>query len=351
MPSPARPCSSGPAAIPVDGDVTEAAAVDESAITGEPMPAEKAPGGRVFAGTVARTASCTSRSPVSAPTPRSPASSSGSRKRRRRRPRPADDRTLREWYTPAIIALAVVAAFTRDIELALTLLVIGCPGALVIATPVAIVAGIGRAARRGILIKGGEHLETVGRVTAVAVDKTGTLTEGKPVLTTVIALVPARAEDEVLRWPPIAEVGSGHPLAARSWPPPASRTRCPRPRSLTSTPAWASGPAGGAQDRRRDRRLLEEPASRRHGRRSRSSPAADGRQDRHARRRGRAAIGILGVSDVPAKVSRSHRRPARLGIRRLAMLTGDNHGAAEAIAAQVGISEVHAGLLPEDKLA
>src|SRR5690606_34103563 len=95
-------------------------------------------------------------------------------------------------YTPAIIVLAVVVGLaTGDVVLALTLLVIGCPGALVISIPVAIVAGIGRAAKDGILIKGGEYLENAARIDVVALDKTGTLTEGRPRLTDVVVLDPA----------------------------------------------------------------------------------------------------------------------------------------------------------------
>src|SRR5690606_8636923 len=113
-----------------------------------------------------------------------------------------------------------------DAHHALTLLVIGCPGALVISIPVSIVAGIGRAAREGILIKGGEHVERLRRVTVVALDKTGTITEGKPRLTGVVAFAGAAAaartpgsgtgrtpEHDVLHAAAIAESGSEHPLA------------------------------------------------------------------------------------------------------------------------------------------
>src|SRR5690606_9685172 len=136
------------------------------------------------------------------------------------------------WYTPAIILLSAVAyVISGDLALALTLLVIGCPGALVISTPVSIVAGIGQAAKRGILIKGGEYLENAGKISALALDKTGTITQGKPQLTDIIALVPAMAgpvemaevsgtggaatsrwataQQDVLYWAAIAEAGSG----------------------------------------------------------------------------------------------------------------------------------------------
>src|SRR5690606_35247670 len=118
------------------------------------------------------------------------------------------------WYTPAIMILAlVVGPLTGDVVLALTLLVIGCPGALVISIPVSIVAGIGRAAKDGILIKGGEFLETSARITVVAVDKTGTLTMGSPRVTDVIVLDQDMTREQVLSWARRAEAGSEHPLA------------------------------------------------------------------------------------------------------------------------------------------
>src|SRR5699024_5831768 len=118
------------------------------------------------------------------------------------------------WYTPAIITAALAFGLaTGDVVLALTLLVIGCPGALVISIPVAIVAGIGRGARDGILIKGGEYLEASARIDTVALDKTGTLTVGRPELTDVVTLDPELTRADVLAWAARAEAGSEHPLA------------------------------------------------------------------------------------------------------------------------------------------
>src|SRR5690606_10404728 len=118
------------------------------------------------------------------------------------------------WYTPGVMVLALVAGLVSgDVVLALTLLVIGCPGALVISIPVAIVAGIGRAARNGILIKGGEYLETSAKIDVVAVDKTGTLTEARPRLTDVIVFDEALGRAGVLALAARAEAGSEHPLA------------------------------------------------------------------------------------------------------------------------------------------
>src|SRR5699024_3398656 len=120
------------------------------------------------------------------------------------------------WYTPAVMVLALVAwLISGDVVLALTLLVIGCPGALVISIAVAIVAGIGRAARNGILIKGGEYLETSAKISAVAVDKTGTLSEGRPKLTDIVVVDHSLARTDVLRRAAAAEAGSEHPLAPR----------------------------------------------------------------------------------------------------------------------------------------
>lgn len=171
------------ARVPVDGTVSAGTgAVDEASVTGESIPVEKVAGDRVFAGTVSTGGFLQlTATGVGADTTLA---------RIIHRVEEAQDAKARTqafmdrfsaWYTPVIMALALVTGLlTRDVVLALTLLVIACPGALVISIPVSIVAGIGRGARDGILIKGGEFLETSARIDAVALDKTGTLTEGRP---------------------------------------------------------------------------------------------------------------------------------------------------------------------------
>src|SRR5699024_9565008 len=197
-------------------------AVDEASITGESIPVEKTSGDKVFAGTISTGGFLQiTATGVGADTTLA---------RIIHRVEEAQDAKAKTaqfmdrfsaWYTPSIMVLAVVVGLlTGEMVLALTLLVIACPGALVISIPVSIVAGIGRGARNGVLIKGGEYLETSARIDAVALDKTGTLTEGRPRLTDVIALYPdlgpdhpVMDEDEVLRMAARAEAGSEHPLA------------------------------------------------------------------------------------------------------------------------------------------
>src|SRR5690625_3169987 len=204
------------AKVPVDGQVVAGtAALDEASITGESIPVEKSKSDPVFAGTISTSGFLQVL-----------ATGGGADTTLARiihRVEEAQDAKARTqafidrfstWYTPAVFILALLTGLiTQDVVLALTLLVIGCPGALVISIPVAIVAGIGRAARNGILIKGGEFLETSGKISAVAVDKTGTLTEGRPELTDVFVLDPMMQTADVLAWAAAAEVGSEHPLA------------------------------------------------------------------------------------------------------------------------------------------
>lgn len=341
--------------IPVDGEVIEgAAAVNEAAISGEPIPAEKAPGGRVHAGTLAENGLLQIRTTgVGADTTLAKIIHRVEEAQEEKAPSQRMIESFARWYTPAIFGLGIAAfAFTGDIRLALTLLVVGCPGALVISTPVSIVAGIGRAARSGILIKGGQHLESAGRITALALDKTGTLTEGRPQLAEVVALEGASQED-VLRWAAIAEVGSDHPLgrpiigaAQRAGPVP--------------TPDQLEEIAGmgllvrheGRQIAAGNRRLMEKlgvafseaAEAALHGLLERGTTpvlvAHDGK-----------LVGMLGLLDMARPSARAMIQGLHeAGIKRVVMLTGDQPQAARAIAAELGIDEVRGGLLPDDKL-
>lgn len=341
--------------IPVDGEVIEgAAAVNEAAISGEPIPAEKAPGGRVHAGTLAENGLLQIRTTgVGADTTLAKIIHRVEEAQEEKAPSQRMIESFARWYTPAIFGLGIAAfAFTGDIRLALTLLVVGCPGALVISTPVSIVAGIGRAARSGILIKGGQHLESAGRITALALDKTGTLTEGRPQLAEVVALEGASQKD-VLRWAAIAEVGSDHPLgrpiigaAQRAGPVP--------------TPDQLEEIAGmgllvrheGRQIAAGNRRLMEKlgvafseaAEAALHGLLERGTTPVlvvhDGK-----------LVGMLGLLDMARPSARAMIQGLHeAGIKRVVMLTGDQPQAARAIAAELGIDEVRGGLLPDDKL-
>src|SRR5699024_103896 len=204
------------AKVPVDGEVIGGSgALDEASITGESIPVEKSEGDQVFAGTISRGVFLQVRATgIGADTTLARIIHRVEEAQDAKAKTAAFMDRFSTYYTPAIMVLALaVGLLTADVVLALTLLVIACPGALVISIPVSIVAGIGRAARDGILIKGGEYLENSARVDAVALDKTGTLTEGRPELTDVVVLDPASTREDVLTWAARAEAGSEHPLA------------------------------------------------------------------------------------------------------------------------------------------
>ncbi len=341
--------------IPVDGEVTEGtAAVSEAAITGEPMPAEKALGARVHAGTIAENGLLRIRATnIGADTTLARIIQRVEEAQDEKAPTQRMIERFAQWYTPSIIGLAVLAfAFTQDIRLALTLLVVGCPGALVISTPVSIVAGIGRAARSGILIKGGQHLESAGRIDTLALDKTGTLTEGKPRLASVIAL-DGTAEDELLRLAATAEAGSGHPLGRPIVEAGRKQGPLPTPETLEEHAGMGiSARIDGRQVVAGNRRLMDKLAITlgSDGETALERLLAAGQTPVLVAIDGKLA-GLLGLSDMPRdSAAMAIAQLREVGIGRVVMLTGDQHGAAQAIAREVGIDEVHAGLMPEDKL-
>ncbi len=374
------------AKLPVDGEVVDGhSAVDESMITGEPMPEGKSAGSQVYAGTINQEGLLKVRATgVGADTTLARIIRRVEEAQEEKAPTQRFIERFSQWYTPFIIGLSGVAyLLTRDIELALTLLVIGCPGALVISTPVSVVAGIGRGAKGGILIKGGEYLENAGKISALALDKTGTLTRGKPEVVDVIALQPepvlagekaelafkaalpltpeggpgpggwSVSQEQVLRWAAIAEAGSEHPLAKAIMhaaedlgeiPPAGDFDTC----TGRGVRAYFNGDEIGVGNAELMAELSVE-----------IPPEAEGTLA-HLKSAGKtavivavnaAAVGILGIADtLRADAPEMIRRLAEAGVERVVMLTGDDRRTAQAIAAEAGISDVRAELLPEDKL-
>ena len=386
--------------VPVDGTVVQGiASIEEAMITGESLPVQKGEGDSAFAGTISHDGAITIVAEgIGADTTLARIIHRVEEAQETKAPAQKTIERFATWYTPAIILLAaLVWVITRDVHLALTILVIGCPGALVIATPVAFVAGIGRAANRGILIKGGEFLENVGKVNTIAFDKTGTLTIGKPQLTDVVSLsgiepdaYPAvtgadhatatidvaerrsqggkmssvghpssgfkpGSENAVLYYAAIAEKGSGHPLA-RPIEIGAAERGLDVPLADRLETIIGRGVVGfhgedvirvGTQELLEDDGITVDAASRRKV----EALESDGKTVMHVALNDQF-IGLLAVKDLPRDgIAAVATELAGIGVHRVAMLTGDNQRTADAIAASVGITEVHARMLPEDKLA
>jgi Cd2+/Zn2+-exporting ATPase len=346
------------AKVPVDGEVIAGTGgLDEASITGESIPSEKSTGDKVFAGTVSTGGFLQFRATGVGP--------DTTLARIIHRVEVAEDAKastqqfmdrFSAFYTPAIMILAMaVALISGDVVLALTLLVIGCPGALVICIPVSIVASIGRAAKDGILIKGGEFLETSAKITAVAVDKTDTLTKGRPQLTDVVVLDPSMDRAQVLTLAARAEAGSEHPLAR-----PILAAAAAESLSFTGLPEHTEPVPGkgiaattvgrpvlignlalleqyGVADTVGAARAAQELAS------AGSTPMIVAVDD--------AVLGVLAVADE-MRLDAAHMvaNLHRAGVKKVVMLTGDAPLVANAIGEATGVDEVHAGLLPEGKL-
>lgn len=355
--------------VPVDGWVVHGrAGVDESTLTGESMPVDKEPGDEVFTGTAAHGYMEIETAAVGADTTLAQVVRRVEEAQEAKPRRQLFLERFARVYTPAVVAGATTAwAVTGDAHLALTLLVIACPGALVIATPVAMVAGIGRAARSGVLFKGGEPLEQLARVRTAAFDKTGTLTLGRPTVRegvvasgrSVAFAADGAARDELpsdlreaLELAARIEVGSDHPVAV------AIRTAAG---GLAGARADAiEAVAGGGARGRVDGQLIRvgSPAWL-------QSEGVDWREGQAAllggiRDRGRTVAGVARGAELLAWFGladevRPHAREAlaalrELGVRRLVVLTGDHRRTGAAVAAELGLDEVFAELRPEDKV-
>jgi len=349
--------------VPVDGEVLEGrGAVDESMVTGESMPAAKGPGDRLIGGTMNGSGSLVMRADkVGADTMLARIVTMVSDAQRSRAPiqRLAD--TVAGYFVPAVFAVAVVAfivwavwgpppAFAYALIAAVSVLIIACPCALGLATPMSIGVGIGKGAGAGVLIKSADALERMERVDTLVVDKTGTLTEGKP---KVIAVVPAPGwlEADLLLLAASLERPSEHPLATAIITAATElKTAIQEPTDFASiTGEGVTGKVGGRAVALGNAKLMS----------GLGIPFGDlaGMAD-DLREDGATALflaidgkpgGVIAIAD-PIK---STTQPALDQLRndgiRIVMLTGDNKTTAEAVARKLGIKEVEADVLPQDK--
>ena len=349
--------------VPVDGVVVEGhSAVDESMVTGEPLPVEKIEGANLVGATMNGTGTLLMRAErVGAETLLAQIVTMVGEAQRSRAPiqRLAD--RLAEFFVPAVVTVAVLAFIGWSLwgpepRLALALLssvavlIIACPCALGLATPMAVMVGTGRGAGAGILIKHAEALETLERVDTLIVDKTGTLTEGKPAVTAVLP-VDGVAEHELLRVAAALERGSEHPLAA-------AITGAAEDRGITVPEATdfqaevgrgVTGTVEGQPVILGTEALLEQ--------RGLETMALGARAD-ELRRDGQTVVhvaigealaGLLGVSDPVKRTTPEAIAQLRAEGLRVVMVTGDDRVTAEAVASTLGIDEVVAEVLPADK--
>jgi P-type Cu+ transporter len=349
--------------VPLDGQIIDGrSAIDESMVTGESMPLTKAAGDAVIGGTMNQSGGFVMRAgKVGRDTLLAQIVQMVSQAQRSRAPiqRLADQ--VSGWFVPAVILVALAAfvawsmwgpepRLTFGLIAAVSVLIIACPCALGLATPMSIMVGVGRGAQLGVLIKDAETLERMEKVDTLVIDKTGTLTEGRP---QVVAIRPAGAipEDELLRLAASLERGSEHPLAEAIVRAADARSLALSPASDFNSPA-GKGALGVVEGRRlaigNVRLMADEGIAI-----AALSDDADG-----LRRDGATAIfvaidgeaaGIIAIADpIKSTTANAISELQKAGMH-VVMLTGDNATTARAVAARLGITDVEADILPEDK--
>jgi cation-transporting P-type ATPase C len=344
-------------ALAVDGTVKDGEAiVDQSAITGENLPVAVKPGARVYAGSVVvRGRLVVTAEAVGTHTTIGRIVARVEEAQQDRAPIQTVGENFSRRFVPASFLLsAATLVVTRDVRRAMTMLLVACPCAVGLATPTAISAAIGNGARRGILIKGGSHLELAGRVDAVVFDKTGTLTVGRPIVTNVVAFAKDWEPEQVLAYAASSEIHARHPLAEavirstrerRIEIPPheecevlvglGMRTRADGRTILLGSPSLLR------QDKVRITKRASEWVDELHG--CAETPlllAVDGK-----------LVGLIGLRDEVRPEATAVLDALRAaGVRRVVMITGDHPAAAAAVAAELGITEWRAEVMPDDKL-
>ncbi|KZS83308.1 manganese-exporting P-type ATPase CtpC [Mycobacterium persicum] len=344
-------------AIPVDGEVVNGEAiVNQSAITGENLPVSVVVGTHVHAGSVVVRGRLVVRAQaVGNQTTIGRIISRVEEAQQDRAPiQTVGENFSRRFVPTSFIVSAITLLITGDVRRAMTMLLIACPCAVGLSTPTAISAAIGNGARRGILIKGGSHLEQAGRVDAIVFDKTGTLTVGRPVVTNIIAMHKDWEPEQVLAYAASSEIHSRHPLAE-------AVIRSTEERRISIPPheecevlvglgmrTWADGRTlllGSPSLLRSENVKVSKKASEWVDtlRRQAETPlllAVDG-----------TLVGLISLRDeVRPEAAEVLKELRDNGVRRIVMLTGDHPDIAKVVAEELGIDEWRAEVMPEDKL-
>lgn len=342
--------------IPVDGVIVSGeTSVDQSIMTGESLPVDKAPGDTVFCGTINRFGAIDIRAIK--------VGADSSLQKLIRMVQEAEDKKapmariadrVASWLVPAAMLVAIIAgAATQDIVRAVTVLVVFCPCALVLATPTAIMAAIGQATKHGVIIKSGEALEKMGKVDTIAFDKTGTLTYGKPEVSDVLSFASGLDEEKLLYLAASAEAKSEHPLGKAIV---AYAKKQDLPLGESAAFQMTSG-KGISADVDGYKLLCGNETYLREGGVSVQSDAAAALEK--LRLQGKASIliaangqciGVIALSDVLRPEAAAMVQKLTAMHTKTVLLTGDNQKTADYFAAQVGIREVYADLLPENKV-
>jgi len=348
--------------LPLDGEVVAgASSVNQAPVTGESLPADKVPGDEVFAGSINGRGALEVRvTKLRRDTTLARVIHLVEQAQAQRAPAQTFVERFARVYTPAVIALAVTLAVVPPlfaggvwetwIYRALVLLVVSCPCALVISTPVSIVAALAAAARMGVLFKGGAHLERAGRVRCVAFDKTGTLTRGEPNVTDV---VPFAGYDEitVLRLAASVEAGSEHPLGE-------AIVRGAKHRNLVMGKVEGFEAIAGHGIRGRIDGMPVLLGNRRHLKKEGIDPAPADKTMVSLESEGKTAMlvaangvlaGVIAVADTLKPEAKETIAELMTEGIEVVMLTGDNRRTAEAIGRELGITHVIAEVLPSDK--
>ncbi|WP_434641023.1 cation-translocating P-type ATPase [Thermoanaerobacterium thermosaccharolyticum] len=338
--------------VPVDGKVIKGdASINQAAITGESMPVDVGIGSLVYSGTI------NENGYIEVETEKAGEDTTFSKilylveeAQGEKAPTQKFIERFSKYYTPAVIIASIITfVIKRDLMMALTFLVIACPGALVISTPVSIVSAIGNAARHGVIIKGGEYLESLGKVDIVAFDKTGTLTEGKPVVVDIKSF--EIEKEELLKIAKSLEIKSEHPIAKAIVSYAGDEETYEVDKFEVIAGQGIKGIINGKVYYAGNRKLMEKSSVK-------VDDVLNFIEDEQSKGRtpiivaeNDNVIGILSISDKIKSTSvEAVKRLKKTGIKKNVILTGDNENAARFVKEELGADEYYAELLPDEKL-